>query len=174
MIRPVIAAIVMLALPAAAFVGGAWIMNKMSGRNEVPQPPINKSFHYDRDDVVAYWQAFKDVYTEKKFLELDLIFPFLYGGTLAASLLMVWASLGRSLSPAWIIAPVAVILLADWTENLVQLKQLGHFLRQEALQDGWIRIASTATALKLTFFYASWLLLFFLVGRMLWRAFRGI
>ncbi|HYN22425.1 MAG TPA: hypothetical protein VE078_15800 [Thermoanaerobaculia bacterium] len=172
--RPVVAAIVMLALPAVVFSGGAWIMDKMSGRTDVPQPPINRRFHYDTHDVQQYWKAFKDVGTEKRFLELDLVFPFLYCGALAASLLMAWASLGRTFNPAWILAPLVITLLADWTENLTQLKQLQRFLDGLALQENWIRIASTATALKLSFFYASWLLLFFLVGRVLWRAFRGI
>lgn len=173
MSRPIVAAIVMLALPVAAFVGGAWIMNEMSGRQDVPKPPLNRRFHYGKEDAEKYWNAFKnEIGTEQTFLEMDLVFPFLYGGALAASLLMAWAWLGRAYNPFWILLPLFLTLLADWTENLVQLGQLKRHLAGIGLQDGWIQVASTATALKLSFFYASWLALFFLVGLLLWRAFR--
>lgn len=171
--RPVVAAIAMLFIPAFCFAGGAWIMNEMSGRKEVPKPPLNRRFHYDKGDAQKYWDAFEDIRTEERFLEMDLVFPFLYGGALAASLLMAWAWLGRTLNPVWILAPLFITLFADWTENYVQLGQLKRHLDRTGLQDGWIQVASAATALKLSFFYATWLLLFLLVGRMLWRAFRG-
>ena len=170
--RPVVAAILMLAIPAVAFVGGAWIMDELSGRKDVPNPPLNRRFHYDKGDAETYWNAFKDLGAEKRFLEIDLVFPFLYGGALAAGLLMAWAWQGRPFHPAWLLAPLLITLLADWTENLVQLGQLKRHLAGSGLQAGWIQVASTATALKLTLFYASWLALFFLVGRMLWRALR--
>lgn len=172
--RSVIAAVVMIAVPAVAFLGGARIMNELSGRKEVPKPPLNLRFHYDKGDAERYWNAFQDIGAEQRFLEIDLLFPFLYCGTLAAGLLMAWAGLGRPFHPAWILAPLLLVLVADWTENLVQIGQLKRHLAGIGAQDGWIQVASTATALKLTFFYASWLALFFLAGRVLWRALRGV
>jgi len=55
--------------------------------------------------------------------------------------------------------PVAVTVLADWTENLVQLRELDHFVRGELQQDSWIQVASIATITKLIFVSASSLLL---------------
>jgi hypothetical protein len=60
-------------------------------------------------------------------------------------------------------APVAITVLADWTENLVQLAQLGRYCSAQPLQAGWIRVASAATSLKLSFFTASSLFLLTLV-----------
>jgi hypothetical protein len=174
MSRPVTAAIVLLAIPTVAFFGGAWVMNALSGRSEVPKPPLYMRVHYDKEDAAKYWHGFKDIRTEERFLEMDLVFPFLYGGALAASLLTAWAALGRPYNPVWILAPLFIALLADWTENFVQIGQLQRHLAGIGLQDGWIQVASTATALKLSFFGASWMALFLLVGRLLWRAVRGV
>jgi hypothetical protein len=59
-------AIVMLALPSLLFYGGAWVLVKASGRD--------------------YWNALDDPArrAERRFLELDLLFPFVYCGGLAA------------------------------------------------------------------------------------------
>lgn len=156
--------IVMIALPVAVFFGGAWIMNKWSGRQSLPgKKPLNMRWHYDVPAVKELWGAFDEpgLRAEKKFLELDLVFPFLYGGALAAGLLLGWAALGRPFNPAWLVAPVAVTLLADWTENLVQIGQLNRWLARgkDALQAGSIQIATTATTIKLLCFCGSWLLL---------------
>jgi hypothetical protein len=171
--RSFVAAIVMLAIPIVAFVGGAKVMDGLSGRKEVPKPKLNLRFHYDRGDAEKYWNGFKDIGAEQRFLELDLVFPFLYAGALAAGLLMAWARLGRTFHPAWILVPLFIVLVADWTENLVQISQLKRHLAGIGVQEGWIQVASAATALKLSLFYASWLALFVLVGRVLWRALRG-
>jgi hypothetical protein len=167
--QPVVAATLAFALPAVAFVGGAWLMNKLSGRKQVPKKPINRRFHYSKSEVVEYWKAFQDLGTEKRFLELDLVFPLLYGGALAAGMFMAWAA--RETRPfhlAWIVVPLAITLLSDWTENLVHLNQLKRYRAggPAALDAGWIRVASTATALKLSFFYACWLILLFLIALM--------
>lgn len=180
-------AIFMVALPAAVFSGGVLIMKKVSGYQEVedqassiPNPcdrkPLDQRFGYDAGAVDRYWGALnKDARAaEQHFLEVDLVFPFLYGGALAASLLLAWSMLGRPFSPAWIMVPVALTMLADWTENLVQLAQLRRYSTggAQALQAGWIRVASAATSLKLTFFGASSLLLLTLVAMAVLRTTR--
>lgn len=169
---PLLKAIVVLALPLIAFHGGAWLLNRLSGRKQVPDRPINKRFRYGKREVVEYWRAFQDLGTEKRFLELDLAFPLLYIGALAVSMVMAWTA--RENQPfhfAWIVIPLAVTLLADWTENLVHLDQLKRFRAggPAALDTGWIRIASTATALKLSFFIGSWLILLLLIALMFVR-----
>ena len=171
--RTILSAVVILALPMVVFFGGARGMTELSHRKQVPEKPLNRRFSYNARDVRVYWAEFEDGgRAEQKFLELDLVFPFLYGAALAISLLMAWAGLGRPFHPVWIITPLAITLLADWTENLVQLGQLKRFLAGTPIQEGWIRIASAATALKLSFFYASWLGLLALVLLLLVRASR--
>lgn len=184
-----IKAIFMIALPTVVFFGGAWIMSEMSDRERVmerlsqaaapaDQKPLNQRLCYDVAAVHRHWGALDDTarHAERRFLELDLIFPFLYGVALATSLLMAWASLGRPFNPAWVLAPVVITLLADWTENLVQLGQIKRYIitsNETALQAGWIQVASTATMLKLLLFGGVSLLLLWLVALVLIRALRS-
>jgi len=170
----IVAALGMLALPILVFFGGAEIMNRLSHRQPAREKPLNRRFHYDIGDVQRVWGAFDraGLRAELRVLELDLVFPFLYGGALAASLLLAWNALGRPFAALLIVAPVGITLLADWTENLVQMQQLRRFLDGAALEEPRIRIASAATAVKLTFFYASWLGLFTLVSLLFVRVLR--
>jgi hypothetical protein len=180
----IVKAIVLLALPTAIITGGDYLMGKLSGRQQLTQrlsraKPEDKRglglriLGYDLEAVSRRW-GMLDPSTravERRGLEIDLIFPFLYGGTLAAALLLVWAALGRPFPPVWLVSPVAITMLADWTENLVQLGQLSRFdaSGQAGLQPGWIQIASAATMTKLVFYGGSSLLLVVLVGCMLVR-----
>jgi hypothetical protein len=63
-------------------------------------------------------------------------------------------------------------MLADWTENLVQLAQLRRYARDgaDALQGGWIGIASAATTMKLVGSGIASLALLALVAIILFRA----
>jgi hypothetical protein len=156
-----------LGLPTVAFLGGVWLMTQLSGREQETEflgtldssdaKPLAGRFSYDVDAVARQWSKLCDaglLGIERYFLELDLIFPFLYGGALAVSLLLAWAALGRPFSSVWIMAPVAVTMIADWTENLVQLAQMNRFQADHiaGLQTGWIGVASIATSLKVVFF----------------------
>jgi hypothetical protein len=58
-------------------------------------------------------------------------------------------------------------VVADWTENLIQLGQLRLFAAEGTLQPGWIQIASIATIVKVWLFYVSYLLVVGLVGWMI-------
>jgi hypothetical protein len=171
--RPILVPVLLLVIPVIVFLGGAWLMNQIAERGAIPKPPLNMRFHYDKAEVETFWRAFADVRRELVFLRLDLVFPLLYGGTLAASLWIARARLGLGLSPLWLLAPVALTVLADWTENLVQLGQLPRFLDGSGVQEGWIRLASAATATKLTLFYGSWIALFLLCLGLLFRTLRG-
>lgn len=175
-------ALLAVALPIAAFLGGVGIMSQMSGREQALQrlratpagdeKPLNQRLRYNAGAVCHHWGLFDDagLASEQHFLELDLVFPFLYGGALAASLLLVWSTLGRPFSPAWIMVPVAVTVVADWTENLIQLAQLRRFVGHAALQGGWIAVASAATLVKFVFFAVSSVGLVVLVLLMLVRS----
>ena len=182
----ILRAIFMIALPAAVLLGGVAIMTKVTHHQEVeerassaPNPrdrkPLDQRFGYDAGAVDRYWGAVDGALpTEQRFLEVDLVFPFLYGGALAASLLLAWSTLRRPFNPAWVMAPVLITVLADWTENLVQLAQLRRYSADgaHALQPPWIRVASAATSLKLLFLGVSSLLLLTLVAMVLLRAAR--
>ena len=150
----VVKAIILLALPTVVFIGGAYVMSKLSGSDYVMQqfPKDSKDgkglglrfFGYDLEAVSRRWSVLNEDARkfEQRGLEIDLVFPFLYGGALACSLLLAWAALGRPFQPVWLILPVAITVVADWTENLLQLSQLRLFNHRgtAGLQSGWIQI----------------------------------
>lgn len=173
-------AVVVLALPVLVLGGGGWIMEKWSERHlvrkrlEKEEPRFRKPLNlrwlgYGVDDVKNHWRPLledsKVVGAEQKFLQLDVAFPLFYGAALAISLWMAWATLGRPFHPAWLIAPVVVGMLADWTENLAQLRQLDGFRNGAALETTWVHIASAATVLKLLSLSGAYLFLVWLVYR---------
>lgn len=178
-------AVIIAALPIAIFFGGVWVMSKLSGYPQakerflaLPQQdrkPLNQRLHYDVAAVQRRWEGLQEaVQVERRLLEVDLVFPLLYCAAFVTSLVWAWASLGRPIHPAWLLAPVVITLLADWTENLVLLDQLRRYLAvgAPALQAGWIRIASLATALKLLFFSGTTLAIWGLAGQLLRQAFK--
>lgn len=185
MLSTSIRAIALLALPAAIFLAGVWIMNEVSDRQQVftalsaahesDRTPLNQRFGYDVAAVDRHWSAIlarpEALEAERLFLELDLIFPIFYGAALASSLLLAWAYLGRRFNPGWVIAPVAVMVIADWIENLVQLSRLRHYAHDgiAALSGPWIQVASAATIVKLTFSGIIALILFTLVVTMFYQ-----
>lgn len=89
--------------------------------------------------------------TAEKFLTMDLLFSLVYGGALAGSLWWVWVKVGHPFHPAWIVAPLAMILTADWTEHLIQLAQLRHYVpsNEGRIHNFWIQMSSCATMIKL-------------------------
>jgi hypothetical protein len=150
--------VAIIALPTVAFLGGAWLMKRLSDRQVVAnQKPLNmRYFGYNLEAVKAYWGAQEktNLPAEQRLLELDLIFPFLYGGALAVGLFMAWAMLGRPFNPLFILAPICITMIADWTENLNQLHQLKAYMAggEAAVQSGSIWLASLGTIVKLWFF----------------------
>ena len=157
MTRPYRAVILLVLLPIVVFMGGARVMLMISGRPTVEgQKPLNQRwFGYDTKAVDGYWGALDTPghRAEQRFLELDLVFPTLYGTALAVSLLTASAMLGGPVPVAWVVAPVVVTVVADWVENLVQLDQLRNHIEsgEKGLVTRWIRVASTATIVKLLF-----------------------
>ena len=183
----VVKAVILLALPTIVISGGAYIMSKLSGREQVTQrlqghaktedrrPLGFRVLGYNPEEVKSHWSALDPgtLKLERRALEIDLIFPFLYGGALAAALLLAWVALGRPFQPVWLILPVAITVVADWVENLVQLSQLRLFdvSGKDGLQSGWIQIASAATTTKLVFYFSSSLLL---IGLVVWMVVGGV
>lgn len=174
MYQTVVRGILVLALPTLVFLGGVWVMSKISGRDyvtgrlretaaEADRKPLNQRFGYDSEAVDRHWSALDDRAreSERLFLQLDLIFPILYGAALLAGLWMAWSALGRPFHIAWIATPVLATVAADWCENAIQLTQLRRFAESGAagLQPAWIQIASAATIVKLAAFAICCLLL---------------
>lgn len=60
-------------------------------------------------------------------------------------------ALGQPFHPAWIVAPLMVITIADWLEHLIQLAQLRHYVssNEQYVQGLWIQLSGCATIIKL-------------------------
>jgi hypothetical protein len=150
MSRAVALALIVISLPLAVFLGGGVLMLKVSGRGlDGPEPPMRK-LRYTSADVQKYWEALGErVPAEMRLLEIDLVFPLLVGAALLTSLLMVSAELGSPI-PRWAFVGLAgVLVLADWSENLVLIRELAGFSAHGKMPDAtWIAIASAATTVK--------------------------
>ena len=140
-------------LPSPATGRTAAIRQPIGGTQDTPEPMNRRWSRYKTIAVAEYrnWLTFVGHWAEEKHLTLGLLFPFAYGGALAGSLWWVWATLGHPFHPAWIAAPLAMILTADWTEHLIQLVQLRHYLpsTEARMPDLWVRISNGATIIKL-------------------------
>jgi hypothetical protein len=188
MSRAILNAIMLIALPTAVFLAGAWAMTKLVHRDQVTRQlgekanaadrkPLNRRIcGYGLADVERHWGALdrSALGIERRFLEFDLVFPTLYGAALVGALLLAWLTLGRPFHAGWLFLPVTVTIVADWTENLAQLSQLHSYIckGKDGLQATWIHVASLATTLKLVFLIASCLLLASMAVWVVCRAFR--
>jgi hypothetical protein len=159
--------LLMISLPVAVFSAGAFLMSQVSDGDYIEQRlqqlpdykdrmPLNqRSFGYDAKAVSRHWSAFDSTALDdqRRALEVDLVFPLLYGAAFLTTFLLGWVTLGRPFHFCWLIAPVAITILADWTENSFQLGQLQNFGRTP-LSESCIRLASAGTIVKLLFFKA--------------------
>lgn len=123
------------------------------GEQRVPEPLNLYWFGSERKAAKKYWSWLNALGRQagEKCPALDLLFSLVYGGALAANLWWVWATVGHPFHPAWIVAPLAMILTADWTENLIQLAQLRPYVpsNEGRIQNLWIQMSSCATMIKL-------------------------
>jgi len=178
MTKVFVQALIIIALPTFVFIGGDWLMSEISGRAlPANQTPLGQRLGYDADDARSHWSAFNDkaLRAEQLFLELDLVYPVLYGSALAFSLFIAWTSLGKPFNSLWLVAPSIIMVLADWTENLAQLHEMKRFIANPAttLNTDWIRVASVATTLKWVFVAGVSLFLISLVVVMICRSLRS-
>lgn len=115
--------------------------------------PLNQCwFGVGPDGVRAYWSRLGTGRPAEGHLPaLDLLFPFLYGIALAGSLWWIWMTLGRPFHPAWIVAPLLIITMADWLESLMLLAQLRHYMSPNQQYAGslCVRLSSCATIIRL-------------------------
>jgi hypothetical protein len=152
------------------------VLDQLELTGRADRRPLTQRLGYDVTAVRRQWGALNEaaLRSEQHFLVLDLVFPFAYGGALAVGALIGWAWLGRITNPAWVLAPVVIAVLSDWTENFVHYRQLGRYINggPEAVQSGWIQLASAATTIKLLCITETALLLVVLGGILLTRALR--
>jgi hypothetical protein len=177
----IVRAIVLLALPLVVFLGVGYLMQRLSDPSNL-RAKVNEKYKglglrctgYDLESVKTYWSELKKagaLEPEQRMLEMDLVFPFIYGAAFAGALLCAWAASGRTFHPVWILTPLFVEVVADWIENFVQLKQIKLFAANGAagLQEGWIQIASLATIAKYWLFIVSYILVIGMVGWMVYK-----
>ena len=167
----IVKALLLVLLPFVVFNGGVWMMNVMSGREYLIQRLegekaglskegkkdyafLNFRFcGYDAKAAKKHWELFakddKAVDAEKRFLEIrPRFFRFFTERRLLSAYWIAWAATGRTFNPAWILLPVALAVIGDWTENLIQLNQFQPTDGEVNLDAGWIRIANIATMVK--------------------------
>ena len=153
-----------LGFPVEALLGGNQILPHPSGIASAMTQPISGeqrgaellNLHRLGSGLEAakrFWSWLNGAgrQTAEKFLTMDLLFSFVYGGALAGSLWWVWVKVGHPFHPAWIVAPLAMILTADWTEHLIQLAQLHHYVpsNEGRIHNFWIQMSSCATMIKI-------------------------
>ncbi len=164
-----------IVLPIAVFFIGGYLMLNLTGRDAFPQTsaPESVPLHfrigsYTAEQVQAYWNWLgpEGRGAELRFLEVDLLFPVIYGGAILLALFIIRSGLARPLKPQWLVVPVGITMAADWVENLVHWQQLRRFLKDEPVQAAWLQFASLATSTKIVFFTLSALLLVIMT---LWR-----
>ena len=157
--------LIAIAIPLIAWAIPGYLLTHYVRHDPFPKKgapaPLYLRTHYTPDDVTTYWRSLghEGQLVERRFLEVDLLFPFLYGAGLLGGLLIAWISLGRIFNPAWLVMPVAITMIADWTENLIQWRQLQRFLTDNPVDVPSIQMASAATSTKLAFFVISFLLI---------------
>lgn len=169
-------------LPLIIFQISSFIIRRLSGQAQVvrrleqlpkkDRKPLNqRTWGYDPEVVKRLWGALArdpDLLShEERSLRLDLVSPLLYGSAFAISLLLAWGYRDRSFVSGWLLLPVVILILADWTENLAQFKQLRLYRQggSEALQSGGIQLASRATTVKILFFIGCWILILWLLWK---------
>jgi hypothetical protein len=162
-------ALIVLFAPLVVFIVGAWSQAKWSGQDKIASrlaeealPKDAKPLYlrlkgYDVEAVNGRWSKLRELLSnERRFLELDLVFPILYGTAFFLSALAARKILDGRLPGLWSspMISIAITVIADWTENVIQLGQLKRFTdpAKPGLQAMQIAVASTATTIKLVSF----------------------
>lgn len=164
-------------IPIAIFLIGGLFLNRFTDRNVVTtklqrldqehrlplgekRVTMDQRLSYDSGTVGRYLSDLGSglLPVEQRFLKWDLLFPLLYGAGLLAGLVIAWNAMGRPFSAGWLALPVGLTIVADWTENVIQLHQIDRFtkLGEAGLQPFWIQVASFATAAKFIFWAESY------------------
>jgi hypothetical protein len=112
---------------------------------------------YDRAYAETYWRTLAaappvDGYapfeSERRLLKIDLAFPLIYGGALAAGLCFSLRGLGYPAAATAAMLAVLLTVIADWTENLSQLNALSRFTAAGHAPASVLALANAATCSK--------------------------
>jgi hypothetical protein len=166
---------VIILLPVAIFFAGTFLMGWLSNGKYIEKRlqqlpdckdrvPLNRRLlGYNAEALARHWKALDSaaLKDQRRALEVDLVFPLVYGAAFLSSFLLAWVTIGRPFHFWWLMAPIVITILADWTENSFLLGQLRDFMNGEPLSGFYVHLASTGTTVKLVFF--SGMLLFALV-----------
>lgn len=144
----IVEALAFLVLPIVAFLAGAAWMQHRSGAPRRAHPLNLRFAGYDAPAVAEYWRG-AALDAERRLLRLDLGFPLYYGAIALAAFAYALPRLGLDAWCGGIAALVAVVMIADWIENTIQIGQLDRYAKNEALQPERVRIAGVATQIKL-------------------------
>ena len=155
-LRVWLVALTMLGFPLAVFLGAGYTVQELSGR--IPkhgERGLGMRFGYDAATIERVWtpddpaKRKRAIDGERLFLKLDLLFPIFYGFALATGILIGLAAAGFPSGSSLALVPVAVSVVADWTENAAQLRLLAEFEARRQLSASLVQIASAATVTKL-------------------------
>jgi hypothetical protein len=142
-------------LPLVVLGGGITVLNLMPAHKEIAAivPPLRalNVGPYDAEQAKERWKtikAGKALTAERTMLRIDLLFPLFYGSALAAGLWFTARGLHFA-GLATLLAPVLLMMVADWTENTIQLAQLSRYDASGDVSAPWMTVASVATCLKL-------------------------
>ena len=159
--RPAGRQLILLLILIIASVVARYPLLHLTDRDRFPEngspasKPLNMRFGgYSVNAATDYWtwlQGKGGIDAEKRFLELDLFYPFVYCGALLVGLRLVWNRLNQPFDQRLLFIPVTLTAIGDWTENLIHLRQLGHLVMHEPLNPGSIQVASIATITKWAF-----------------------
>jgi hypothetical protein len=148
----IVQALALLILPALAIIAGGWVMTQLAGVESSRGAPYALG-GYDADRLDAFWSVGDRTDSERKFLRYDLVYPLYYGAIALAALLWGLALLHWWwVWPGWAVALVLVVVIADWTENTILLRELHRYVSagkaKSALQPRAIAVANVATRVK--------------------------
>jgi len=106
---------------------------------------------YDLAAVKTHWGILgaDERVIEQRYLWMDLLFPLAYGGAFGWALLQASDYLSDPVPTVWLRGLIGLTVLADWTENEIQLLQLRRWDAGKPLQARRIALASVATQIKL-------------------------
>lgn len=118
--------------------------------------PLYARRRYDSEAVARHWGALDSeaLQAERRFLQLDLYFPFVYGAALMVSFICCFAAFASGFLVVVFFGATLVAMFCDFQENILQLGQLQRFVDggPQRLQPSKVAKASLATGFKLLSF----------------------
>ena len=166
----ILISLLVIAIPTVLSLVGGWLMLEVAGRHEVQREAKREGREleslamrlrgYDVSDVKKYWDDLgpKGQVAERKFLKIDLLFALCYSAAFAFSIMSAWTAIGGRFNAVFVLllAPVVIVLFADWIETYIQLTRLNIYsVYGDTASLSLIGVASCATVVKIWSFVLS-------------------